>query len=113
LSTRSTKHDVANAVNSFNLSNSLSSRQADLRVVKMDDLEQNSQETEALLKTSEKPKKRALALQIIALCGAAALAGAALASHAGSRDVVVTGLARGEQPRLRGDTPSPRRRLHA
>ena len=42
------------------------------------DLELQSQETEALLKTSERPKKRALAIQIIALCGGAALAGAAL-----------------------------------
>ena len=49
----------------------------------MTDLELQSQETEALLKTSERPKKRALAIQIIALCGAAALAGAALASRAG------------------------------
>ena len=63
----------------------------------MTDLEQNSQETVALLKTSERPKKRALAIQLVALCGAAALAGAALASSAGSRDVVVTRLARGEQ----------------
>ena len=63
----------------------------------MTDLELQSQETEALLKTSERPKKRALAIQIIALCGAAALAGAALASRAGgSRDVVVTGLARAD-----------------
>ena len=44
-------------------------------------------ETDALLKTSERPKKRALAIQIVALCGAAALAGAALASRAGPRDV--------------------------
>ena len=43
------------------------------------DLElQSLGETDALLKTSERPKKRALAIQIIALCGAAALAGAAL-----------------------------------
>ena len=62
----------------------------------MKDLEQNSQETEALLKTRERPKKRALAIQIIALCGAAALAGAALASRAGANDVVVTGLARAD-----------------
>ena len=48
------------------------------------DLElQSLGETDALLKTSERPKKRALAIQIIALCGAAALAGAALASRAG------------------------------
>ena len=61
----------------------------------MTDLELQSQETEALLKTSERPKhKRALAIQIIALCGAAALAGAALASRAGANDVAVTGLAR-------------------
>ena len=60
----------------------------------MTDLELQSQETEALLKTSERPKKRALAIQIVALCGAAALAGAALASRAGANDVVVTGLAR-------------------
>ena len=54
------------------------------------DLElQSLGETDALLKTSERPKKRALAIQIVALCGAAALAGAALASSAGSRDVVV------------------------
>lgn len=44
----------------------------------MTDLELQSQETEALLKTSERPKKRALAIQLVALCGAAALAGAAL-----------------------------------
>ena len=62
----------------------------------MTDLELQSQETEALLKTSERPKKRALAIQIIALCGAAALAGAALASRAGANDVVVTGLARAD-----------------
>lgn len=63
----------------------------------MTDLELQSQETEALLKTSERPKKRALAIQLVALCGAAALAGAALASRAGgSRDVVVTGLARAD-----------------
>ena len=55
----------------------------------MTDLELQSQETQTLLKTSERPKKRALAIQIVALCGAAALAGAALASSAGSRDVVV------------------------
>ena len=60
----------------------------------MADLELQSQETEALLKTSERPKKRALAIQLVALCGAAALAGAALASRAASRDVAVTGLAR-------------------
>ena len=41
----------------------------------MTDLELQSQETEALLKTSERPKKRALAIQIVALCGTAALAG--------------------------------------
>ena len=58
----------------------------------MSDLELQSQETEALLKTSERPKKRALAIQLVALCGAAALAGAALASRAGANDVVVTGL---------------------
>ena len=63
----------------------------------MADLELQSQETAALLKKSERPKKRALAIQLVALCGAAALAGAALASSAGSRDVVVTRLARGEQ----------------
>lgn len=51
-------------------------------------------ETDALLKTSERPKRRALAVQLVALCGAAALAGAALASRAGANDVVVTGLAR-------------------
>ena len=46
------------------------------------DLElQSLGETDALLKTSERPKKRALAIQIIALCGAAALAGAALNSR--------------------------------
>ena len=55
----------------------------------MTDLELQSQETEALLKTSERPKKRALAIQLVALCGAAALAGAALASRAASRDVAV------------------------
>ena len=60
----------------------------------MTDLELQSQETEALLKTSERHKKRALAIQLVALCGAAALAGAALASRAASRDVAVTGLAR-------------------
>ena len=60
----------------------------------MTDLELQSQETEALLKTSERPKKRALAIQIIALCGGAALAGAALASRAGPHDLTVTGLAR-------------------
>ena len=60
----------------------------------MDDLEQNSQETVALLKTSERPKKRALAIQIVALCGTAALAGAALASRARPNDLAVTGLAR-------------------
>ena len=60
----------------------------------MADLELQSQETVALLKTSERPKKRALAVQLVALCGAAALAGAALASRAGPRDVAVTGLAR-------------------
>ena len=60
----------------------------------MADLELQSQETVALLKTSERPKKRALAIQLVALCGAAALAGAALASRAGANDVVVTGLAR-------------------
>jgi hypothetical protein len=65
----------------------------------MTDLELQSQETEALLKTSERPKhKRALAIQIIALCGGAALAGAALASRAGPRDVTVTGLARTRAP---------------
>ena len=56
----------------------------------MTDLELQSQETEALLKTSERPKKRALAIQLVALCGAAALAGAALASRAGANEVVVT-----------------------
>ena len=60
----------------------------------MTDLELQSQETEALLKTSERPKKRALAIQIVALCGTAALAGAALASRAGPNDLAVTGLAR-------------------
>jgi len=55
----------------------------------MTDLELQSQETEALLKTSERHKKRALAIQLVALCGAAALAGAALASRAASRDVAV------------------------
>ena len=59
----------------------------------MTDLELQSQETKALLKTSERPKKRALAIQLVALCGAAALAGAALASRAGANDVAVTGLA--------------------
>ena len=68
----------------------------------MTDLELQSQETEALLKTSERPKKRALAIQLVALCGAAALAGAALASRAGANDVAVTGLARGEQRRASG-----------
>ena len=58
----------------------------------MTDLELQSQETEALLKTSERPKKRALVIQLVALCGAAALAGAALASRAGPRDVVVGSL---------------------
>ena len=62
----------------------------------MTDLELQSQETEALLKTSERPKKRALAIQIIALCGAAALAGAALASRAGPREVAVTTLSTNE-----------------
>ena len=76
------------------------------------DLEQNSQETVALLKTSERPKKRALAIQIIALCGSAALAGAALASRAGPRDVTVTGLARTSAPEtpgptVTGQTPEP------
>ena len=65
----------------------------------MTDLELQSQETEALLKTSERPKhKRALAIHIVALCGTAALAGAALASRAGPRDVAVTGLARTGAP---------------
>jgi hypothetical protein len=50
------------------------------------DLElQSLGETDALLKTSERPKKRALAIQIIALCGTAALAGAALASPSPTR----------------------------
>ena len=62
----------------------------------MTDLELQSQETQTLLKTSERPKKRALAIQIVALCGAAALAGAALASRAGANDVAVTGLARAD-----------------
>ena len=86
---------VANAVNSFNLSNSpLQSSQAERLQVNMTDLEQNSQEAQALLKTSERPKRRALAVHIVALCGAAALAGAALASRAGPNDLAVTGLAR-------------------
>ena len=55
----------------------------------MADLELQSQETQTLLKTSERPKKRALAIQIIALCGAAALAGAALASRAGPHEGAV------------------------
>ena len=55
------------------------------------DLElQSLGETDVLLKTSERPKKRALAIQIVALCGAAALAGAALASRAGPHDLAVT-----------------------
>ena len=62
----------------------------------MADLELQNQETQTLLKTNERPKKRALAIQLVALCGAAALAGAALASSAGSRDVAVTRLARGD-----------------
>ena len=67
----------------------------------MTDLELQSQETESdalLSKKRARPKKRALAIQIIALCGAAALAGAALASRAGPRDVTVTGLARTSAP---------------
>ena len=77
-------------MNSFNLSNSPSSlRKQDAYAQKMTDLELQSQETDALLKTSERPKKRALAIQIVALCGAAALAGAALASRAGPNDLAV------------------------
>ena len=62
----------------------------------MTDIELQSQEAEsdALLKKRARPKKRALAIHIVALCGTAALAGAALASRAGPRDVTVTGLAR-------------------
>ena len=77
----------------------------------MADLELQSQETAALLKTSERPKKRALAIQLVALCGAAALAGAALASRAGANDVVVTGLP-ATLRRLRADRLHlPNRRL--
>ena len=82
---------VASAVNNFNQSTSPQVfANINAYTTKMTDLELQSQETEALLKTSERPKKRALAIQIIALCGAAALAGAALASRAGPRDVAVT-----------------------
>ena len=73
----------------------------------MTDLELQSQETEALLKTSERPKKRALAIQLVALCGAAALAGAAFASRAGPHDLAVTGLARADGVCEAPQTPEP------
>ena len=57
----------------------------------MTDLEHQLGETASLLNTREgTPKKRALALKIVALAG---LAGAALASRAGPYDVAVTSLA--------------------
>ena len=95
----------ANAVNSFNQSTSPQVFAHSRLHAKMTDLELQSQETEALLKTSERPKKRALAIQIVALCGAAALAGAALASRAGSHDVAVTSLARTNETKRRRTEP--------
>ena len=65
----------------------------------MTDLELQSQETEALLNRNERTKQRALAIHIVALCAAAALAGAALASRA----------AHGGRPRLGATTRRLRR----